>query len=128
VSVTLVDDYRGESLYAFPPVEVTAKKDGYFSRSEKYEEGGGARRISPAPFPHETTLRIVDAAKYVHKTLGLRHYSQVDLIVRPDGIYFIEANSLPGLTPTSLLPMSLETVGESLQGFLGHVVECARVS
>jgi D-alanine--D-alanine ligase len=125
VTVTVVDGFRGEELYAFPPVEIVIKKNSFFEYAEKYDDS--LRRLCPAPFPHEITRSIIDSAKHVHKTLGLRDYSRSDFIVAPDGIYFLEVNSLPGLTSTSLVPRSLEAVGVTLSLFLEHVVERANM-
>ncbi|MDP3996783.1 MAG: hypothetical protein Q8P86_03775 [bacterium] len=58
--------------------------------------------------------------------MGLRHYSRSDFIIHPKrGIYFLEANTLPGLTEESLLPKSVVAVGSSLTEFLDHVISLA---
>ena len=55
------------------------------------------------------------AALDAHRALGLRHISRVDLIVDGAGTpWFLEANVLPGLTETSLLPQALEAAGHDL--------------
>jgi D-alanine-D-alanine ligase len=51
----------------------------------------------------------------VHKLLGLRHISRIDLIVDGEGVvWFLEANMLPGLTETSLVPQAIEAAGLTL--------------
>jgi D-alanine-D-alanine ligase len=65
-------------------------------------------------------------AALAHKALGLRHYSRSDFIVTPKrGIYFLETNTLPGLTSESLLPKSLYAVGATLPEFLDHIITLA---
>ena len=64
-------------------------------------------------------------AREIHKTLNLLHYSRSDFIISEKGIYFLEVNTLPGLTEDSLIPKSLEAVGSSLPEFLDHVISLA---
>ena len=61
----------------------------------------------------------------MHEALGLRHYSRSDFIVSPRGIYYLETNTLPGLTQESLLPKSLASVGVTLPDFFTHLVDLA---
>ena len=122
-TVAVVEGFRGEQLYAFPPIEIVCGKSDFFDYDEKYS--GVAREICPAPFPRETTEALLEAAKYVHRTLGLRDYSRSDFIVAKDGIYFLEVNTLPGLTPESLVPKAVDAVGATLPQFLSHLVDRA---
>ncbi len=64
-------------------------------------------------------------ARVMHQALGLRHYSRSDFIVSPKGIYYLETNTLPGMTSESLLPKSLAAVGVSFPDFLSHLVDLA---
>ena len=66
-----------------------------------------------------------DLAVMVHDYLDLRHYSRTDFILSPRGIYVLETNTLPGLTPNSTLPKALEAVGCSYSDFLDHLVTLA---
>ncbi len=61
----------------------------------------------------------------MHDALGLRHYSRSDFIVSPRGIYYLETNTLPGLTAESLLPKSLKAVGVEYPDFLTHLIGLA---
>lgn len=123
-TVAVANDFRGEALYAFPPIEIVTAKSAFFDYEEKY--GGGARELCPAPFPYEVTKALIESAKHVHRTIGLRDYSRSDFIVASDGIYFLEVNSLPGLTATSLVPKAVSAVGATLPMFLSHLVERAK--
>ncbi len=124
-TVAVSDMFRGEELYSFPPVEIVTTEDKFFDYDEKY--GGEACELCPAPFEARTTKALIESAKHVHKVIGLRDYSRSDFIVAKDGIYFLEVNSLPGLTSESLVPKSVEAVGATLPQFLEHLVERARV-
>lgn len=126
-TVAVADGFRGEELYVFPPVEITYTNGEFFDYNEKYSESG-AKEICPAPFEKEITTVLMNSARHVHRTLHLRDYSRSDFIVTKKGdIFFLEVNTLPGLTPTSLVPKSIEAVGASLSTFLSHLVERAKV-
>ena len=58
----------------------------------------------------------------MHNELGLSQYSRSDFIVAPDGVYFLEVNTLPGLTTESLFPKALDAVGVSYSGFIQHLL------
>ena len=120
VTVAVVEDWRGEIFYAFPPVEIRPSKSTYFDYAEKYE--GHARKVCPAPLPQDDTQALLSLARDVHQALNLRDYSRSDFIVARDGIYFLEVNTLPGLTPTSLLPKAVDATGATLSHFLDHLV------
>ncbi len=120
VTVAVLDDFRGEEHYVFPPVEVVPTKNTWFDYEEKY--AGHARELCPAPVRPETTRALIALARYVHRALGLRDYSRSDFILGRDGIYFLEVNTLPGLTNTSLLPKAVESVGATLPQFVDHVL------
>ena len=65
-------------------------------------------------------------APSAHRALGLRHISRVDLIIDGAGTpWFLEANVLPGLTETSLLPQSLEAAGHDLGWVYARLAEAA---
>jgi D-alanine-D-alanine ligase len=122
----VVEDFRGEDIYALPPIEIIpADIHGFFSYDAKY--GGGTREVCPCDLPEDVKREIERQAALVHRTLGLSHYSRSDFIVHPKrGIYFLEANTLPGLTKESLMPKALRAVGSDLSEFLDHVITIAR--
>lgn len=120
VTVGVAEGFRGEELYAFPPIEIVPTKSVFFDYDEKYS--GHARELCPAPLPREMSETLMGHARFVHKTLGLRDYSRSDFIVARDGVYFLEVNTLPGLTEASLIPKALSAVGGSLPLFLEHLV------
>ena len=74
---------------------------------------------------------VADAAVLAHRTLGLRDLSRVDFIVDDQGTpWFLEANVIPGLTETSLLPLAIEASGTDAPAVYGGLVRsaAARVS
>lgn len=122
----VLDQFRNQKHYALMPVEIIpAKKSPFFDYKAKY--GGESQEICPGNFDTETKHIIQEAAQAIHQELGLRHYSRSDFIVHPRrGVFFLETNTLPGLTSESLLPKSLHAVGSSLPEFLDHVITLAR--
>ena len=122
----VIEKFRNQDVYSLLPVEITPQEDqSFFDFESKYSETKGAKETCPANFDHKITEAIQNMAIAAHQVLGLRHYSRSDFIVSPNGIYILEINSLPGLTPQSLLPKSLVAVGSSFPQFLEHLVELA---
>ncbi|MDO8623810.1 MAG: D-alanine--D-alanine ligase [bacterium] len=119
----VVEGLRGEDLYALPPIEIIPPEGDFFSYNSKYS--GETREICPGNFSRVVLEDLATAAKTMHKALGLRHYSRSDFIVAPKGIYYLETNTLPGMTEESLLPKSLAAIGVSFRDFLTHLVDLA---
>ena len=95
---------------ALPSIEIIPK-EGFYDYENKYHPGA-AEEVCPAPIPAEWEKRIGDAALTVFNTIGLAVYSRADFIVTEDGTpYFLEINTLPGMTPTSLVPQEAAAVG-----------------
>lgn len=122
-SVGVVEGLRGEELYVLPVVEIIPAGDDFFSYEAKYS--GATRELCPGRFSRVETENLQHAAKVMHRALGLRHYSRSDFMVTPKGIYYLETNTLPGLTKESLLPKSLAAVGVSFKDFISHVINRA---
>lgn len=120
----VVEGLRGEALYALPPIEIIPPEKDFFSYDAKYS--GETREIVPGRFTPDVRDELMDLSRQLHEGLGLRHYSRSDFIVSPKSIYFIETNTLPGLTTESLLPKSLAAIGVSFPDFLSHLVGLAQ--
>jgi D-alanine-D-alanine ligase len=118
----VVEKFRDKSHYALPPIEIRRQSEvwGY---EAKYD--GSVEEICPGNFSRAEKDEIERLALLAHETLGLSHYSRSDFIVAPDGIYFLEVNTLPGLTETSLLPKALEAVGCAYADFVEHLIKLA---
>lgn len=119
----VVEDLRGEALYALPAIEIIPPGNDFFSYTAKYS--GESREICPGNFSKNEKEELARLSRLMHEALGLRHYSRSDFIISPRGIYYLETNSLPGLTNQSLLPKSLAAVGVSLPDFLKHITDLA---
>lgn len=122
----VVDNFRGSTLYALFPIEITPPKDTDFYDYDAKYQSEDTRYICPGNFSHAEKQEMQEMAKQVHAALGLRHYSRSDFIVHPRrGIYFLEVNTLPGMTDHSLVPKALGAAGCSLPDFIHHVLTLA---
>jgi D-alanine-D-alanine ligase len=123
VSVAVIEDMRGEELYV--PVPIHIRHDQKFFDAEVKKTG--AYSCTPmTSFNEKERQRAIDAAKLIYKTLGLRHYARIDFIVTKRGGYFLEVNTLPGLTEHSILPAALRESGIPLKEFFTHLVTLAQ--
>lgn len=97
------------------PIVHIAPRDGFYDMSNKYpwlSGGVGSDYYCPADLDEATTKRVQEAALAGHKSLGVEVYSRVDVLLDAEGNPFVlEANTIPGMTETSLLPKSAAAHG-----------------
>lgn len=117
----VVENFRGQTLYALPPIEIVPPSSfDFFDYQVKYD--GSTEEICPGRFPRTVSRDIERIAKLVHEILGLRGYSRSDFMVQGGDVYFLEINTLPGLTPESLFPKAIQAVGGTYGDFLTHLL------
>ncbi len=122
IAVGVID--TGDGPVALPAVEIEPLS-GVYSFEARYN-AGETRFYTPARLSDEVTARAAETAVAAHVALGMRHLSRVDLIVDGAGTpWFLEANVLPGLTETSLLPQALEAAGHDLGWIYTRLAEAA---
>ena len=122
IAVGIID--TGEGPVALPAVEIEPLS-GVYSFEARYN-AGETRFYTPARISDEIAAQAAQAALTAHTALGLRHISRVDLIVDGAGTpWFLEANVLPGLTETSLVPQALEAAGHDLGWVYAKLAEAA---
>ncbi|QAY72625.1 ATP-grasp domain-containing protein [Agromyces protaetiae] len=111
VAVTVVDS--GDGPQALPPVEIVPT-DGVYSFQARYN-AGETTFFAPARLDAEVSSAVAEAAVLAHRTLGLSDLSRVDFIIDSEGRpWFLEANVVPGLTETSLVPLAIEASDRSV--------------
>jgi D-alanine-D-alanine ligase len=115
---------RDGSPLALPVIEIEVDTDRTFDYAGKYL-GAGTREICPADIPDQMARAAQATALAAHEALGCEGYSRSDLIASGDGIYFLETNTLPGLTTSSLVPQELAVLGISFREFLEQQLELA---
>ena len=91
-------------------VEIVPRK-GVYDYQSKYTKGS-SDYVYPAPVPAELADRIRAAAEALFRACGCRDFARADLFLEPDGrFYFLEINTMPGMTETSLMPKSASCAG-----------------
>ena len=109
---------------ALPSIEIIPK-EGFYDYANKYQ-AGAAVDVCPAPIPEEWERRLEEAALAVFRAVGLSVYARADFIVTPDGTpYFLEINTLPGMTPTSLVPQEAAAVGIDYPTLCQTIIEAS---
>jgi D-alanine-D-alanine ligase len=122
VSVSVVD--LGAGPVALPAVEIVPTS-GVFDYAARYTAGMTTYH-TPARLPSTAADALADAAVRAHQVLGLRDVSRTDAIVTAEGVVqFLEVNVSPGMTATSLLPMSIEAAGLDLGAVFTTLLEQA---
>lgn len=109
---------------ALPAVEILPLK-GFYDYQNKYQSGC-TQEICPAPLCDTAKSNVEHTALATFHTLGLRDYGRVDLILSKDHtVYVLEANTLPGMTSSSLLPQGAAAVGISFGELCERIIQLA---
>lgn len=107
---------------ALPVIEI-APLAGFYDYINKYKAGNTVETC-PADLPPEISQKIQEYALRVTEALSLHTYARVDFMLsRENQIYCLEANTLPGMTPTSLLPQEAQAVGMSFEDLCERLIE-----
>jgi D-alanine-D-alanine ligase len=104
-----------------PVTEVVPKKE-FFDYEAKYTEGF-SEEITPARMPEEITSLIQELSSEIYDILGCRGIVRVDFIVTEDGPQFLEINTIPGMTPESIIPRQAAVFGISQTDLYSMVIE-----
>lgn len=98
---------------------------GVYDFTRKYR-AGSTRYLFPAPLEPELTAQIAEAAERAFALCGCRDFGRIDFILDAQGrVFFLEVNTLPGLTPTSLLPKSASALGLDFNALIRRMLEPA---
>ena len=111
------------------PVIEILPADGFYDFEAKYERNDTRYLVSPS-LPHGVEPLLVDWSRRIHDGIGARDLSRVDwmLGVGTDGApepWFLEVNTLPGMTDHSLVPMGAEAIGLSMPALCRRLIETA---
>lgn len=107
---------------ALPVIEIEPL-EGFYDYRNKYA-AGRAVETCPANLPDDLTEKMQDHAEQVADVLGLETYSRMDFLLDDKGEMFcLEANTLPGMTPTSLLPQEAKAAGISYEALCEKIIE-----
>lgn len=110
---------------ALPVIEI-APKQGFYDYKNKYQAGSTVETC-PAELPADKTREMQDIAERVFQALRMKNYARMDFMMGKDGsLYCLEANTLPGMTPTSLLPQEAAAIGISFEELCERILEYAK--
>lgn len=108
-----------------PLVEIIPE-GGFYDYHSKYTPGA-TEEIVPARIPEEQYHKAEEISLSCHKTLGCRDMSRTDMIVRGKDVFVLEVNTIPGMTPTSLLPRAAQAAGlqfaDLIELLIGYALE-----
>lgn len=109
-----------EEPEVLPLVEIVPAS-GFYDYEAKYTPGA-TEKIVPARIPPDEYMLSQDYARRAHLILGCRGMSRADMIVTDDVIYMLEVNTIPGMTPTSLLPKAAQAAGMEFPDLLDRLI------
>lgn len=113
---------RGGEIFGLPVMEIVSK--GFFDFEQKYDPNLQAKEIFPSDISAVIEPKLKSLAVHIHKAIGCRHASRSDFLLRDGRMYFLELNSIPGMTEGSLYPKMLKAAGHDLgevfMDWLGH--------
>lgn len=112
--------FDGKGVSALPVIEITTDND-YFDYDAKYN--GHSAEICPAPISDEQTKKIQLATCEIYSYMGCKGVVRMDYILTTDGLYFLEINTIPGMTSASLVPKMVKTAGLDMTEFLSTIIE-----
>ena len=119
LAVSLLD---GEPL---PPVEVRPKEEDLFNYEARYEIGR-TEYLCPAKLTTDEVAEVQAVARSTYEALWCTGFARVDMILDRDSTpQVLEANAIPGLTDTSLLPMAADAAGIGFEELIGRIVQLA---
>jgi D-alanine-D-alanine ligase len=124
LAVSVVEGADGPE--ALPVVEAVPRDEHFYDFEARYEIGR-TDFVCPADVPERVGLRAQRLALEVYRLLGLYGFARVDLMleVETEALYVLEANAIPGLTETSLLPQAAEAAGIGFDELVERILELA---
>lgn len=120
VSVGVIE-YQGE-IKVLPMTEIVSEND-FFDYEAKYE--GASQEITPARISEEERIKVEQVAKKVYEVLNMSGFSRSEYILVEGEPYFLEMNTVPGLTRESLLPQQAAEANISLTDLFDNAIEMA---
>ena len=120
LTVTVMGNDPAEAL---PVIEISPKTSEWFDFKAKYVSGA-TEEVCPAQIPEKIKNEIQNYALKIYKAVGCKDLSRADFIwsENDDKIYFLEINTIPGMTETSLAPQSAKEAGLEFSTFLDKLI------
>ena len=114
---------NGDRLVRLPVTEIVTTRE-FFDYEAKYM--GESQEICPANISSDLTARIQDTTEKIYRYMGCSGLVRMDYIVKEDEIYFLETNTVPGMTPMSLVPAQVRAAGISVSDFVNTLIDNIR--
>lgn len=111
---------NGKENVALPVIEIITDNE-FFDYEAKYN--GRSKEVCPAQIPDSLREEIQETSKKIYAHLGCTGLVRVDYISASDGLYFLEVNTIPGMTAASLVPQMVRAAGLSMTDFLSSIIE-----
>jgi D-alanine-D-alanine ligase len=117
---------EGDQPRALPIVEAVPRDEDFYDFESRYEIGR-TTFVCPAELDGEVAERASELALEVYALLGCRGFGRVDLMLSSDGadLYVLEADTVPGLTETSLLPQAADAAGIGFDSLIARILDAA---
>ncbi len=112
--------YDGKDYVALPVIEILTDNE-FFDYEAKYN--GYSKEVCPAQIPESLKEEIQETSKKIYAHLGCSGLVRVDYIASEEGLYFLEVNTIPGMTAASLVPQMVRAAGLSMTDFLSSIIE-----
>lgn len=110
----------GEQVHVFPITEIIPKNE-FFDYQAKYE--GASQEVTPAHLDDRLTHICQEQSRKIYQVLKCRGLVRVDYILKDDTFYMLEVNTIPGLSPASIVPQQARAYGWSMEHMLDVVIE-----
>lgn len=124
VTCSVLDADASGRIRPLPVTEICPKTARYFDYEAKYTPGA-TEEITPARISDELSDAVMDMAAHVHEVIGCSGWSRSDFIIDEQGPVWIEVNTIPGMTETSLFPQAAAAAGISYPQLVAALVEDA---
>ena len=112
---------KEDGIAALPVIEIISENE-FFDYEAKYN--GHSQEVCPAEVPSEVSDKIQETSRKIYAHLGCSGIVRVDYIMTADGeLYFLEVNTIPGMTAASLVPKMVRTAGMDMTDFLTSIIE-----
>ena len=113
--------YKGRNgISALPVIEIVPHTE-WFDYEAKYN--GLSDEICPAPLEKDIWDEVQETSRKIYHQLGCEGLVRVDYILSPKGLYFLEMNTIPGMTSASLVPKMVRVAGMDMKDFLTDIIE-----
>ena len=109
--------------WVFPPTEIVSKKE-FFDYEAKYTKGM-ADEITPARIPEALDRQVRELSSRIYDLFDCRGLVRIDYIYAHERLYFMEVNTIPGMSAASIVPQQIEAYGKSLREIFSLAVEDA---